>query len=185
MWNATFCNVLHQTKQVVNKLSRVRRTDWKSSLILNKLKFSSRLNEKNTLTLQAYSTSVILISSENIRLNLTCRSGKGRTERTCPTAKFTSPGLSETILFAHWQRILTEKRMVEITGLGVRELSVPKSCFLGCCVYIHSRDIHSFEIHSLKVSGNENRIDWFLNWEPQRYSLDSDIKIWLRSAESR
>ena len=141
MWNATFCNVLHQTKQVVNKLSRVRRTDWKSSLILNKLKFSSRLNEKNTLTLQTYSTSVILISSENFRLNLTCRLGKGRTERTCPTAKFTSPGLSETILFTHWQRILTEK-MKEWKKLPAWEFGSYRSLkavFWLLCVHSQSR----------------------------------------------
>ena len=34
MRNATFCDILHETKQkVVNKLSRVRSTDWKSALM--------------------------------------------------------------------------------------------------------------------------------------------------------
>ena len=46
---------------------------------------------------------------------------------------------------------------------GSSGVTGPERLFFGCCVYIHSRDIHSFEIQTLKVSGNENRIDWFLS----------------------
>ena len=41
--------------------------------------------------------------SSNSSKNITCLSGKLKTEFTSPIAKSTSPGLSDTTFFAHWQ----------------------------------------------------------------------------------